>query len=229
MDSARKLLVQTPAPPGDRPSNARTTEIQFGGNEIDIILENGDAGIWYRFEEANWTRDDNDVCMDGSKVTVTGRELTVETPAGIFEDCIEVEYAPTACADAGIRREWWALGVGLVRRHVHNFAGLIEWDLVEYEAGRVEVTFTRGDFDANGTPNISDGVAELNWLFTGGAAPSCERAADVNGDGDINIADAVALLIFLFEGGDIPPEPFLACGPDPTHSEIDCESFAACQ
>ena len=38
--------------------------------------------------------------------------------------------------------------------------------------------FVRGDSNADGTPNLSDAVFILNFLFFGGAAPPCAEAAN---------------------------------------------------
>ena len=41
-------------------------------------------------------------------------------------------------------------------------------------------------------------------------------------------ADAIYSLQALFQMGLSPPEPFPACGTDPTPAELGCEIFAAC-
>lgn len=73
-----------------------------------------------------------------------------------------------------------------------------------------------GDTNGDGNFNISDPVANLNFLFGGGDVAECYRVpdsdpvelsaaglavVDFNGDGSNNIADAVAALNFLFGGG----------------------------
>ena len=63
---------------------------------------------------------------------------------------------------------------------------------------------SRGDFDRNEAINISDAVLLLNFLFVGGAAPSCQPIADTNSDGSVNLSDAVFLLSFLFVSGSAP-------------------------
>lgn len=62
----------------------------------------------------------------------------------------------------------------------------------------------RGDFNSDGTVNISDMTALVSFLFSGGAAPACPDHADVNGDGTTNISDMTYLVAFLFSGGAAP-------------------------
>jgi hypothetical protein len=93
----------------------------------------------------------------------------------------------------------------------------------------VSVTFTRGNANADADTDISDAIGILSFLFTGGKAPPCRKAADITDDGTLDISDGVALLSHLFLGGKAPPEPFAACGIDPTPDELSCESFEPCR
>jgi hypothetical protein len=89
--------------------------------------------------------------------------------------------------------------------------------------------FHRGDANADGGTDLSDGVFVLLFLFAAGEEPPCEDAMDIDDSGDINISDAIDLFNFLFLGSGDPPPPFGdLCGPDPTEDELGCEeSFAA--
>lgn len=81
-----------------------------------------------------------------------------------------------------------------------------------------------GDFNTDGSVNVTDAVALLNHLFGGGDSPPCgdETLAhasnvtilDCNGDGQVNIADPVCALSFLFGGG-APPAAGTDCLPVP--------------
>ncbi|MEM7235516.1 MAG: S8 family serine peptidase, partial [Planctomycetota bacterium] len=82
--------------------------------------------------------------------------------------------------------------------------------------------FIRGDSDASGEIDISDGIFILNWLFIGGPQPPCEAAADVDATNQINLTDAVYLLNFLFLGGTQPPEPYPSCG-DAFDQGLSCD------
>ena len=88
--------------------------------------------------------------------------------------------------------------------------------------------FMRGDSNADGDLNIADAIRTLGFLFGGDAIPSCMKAADANDDGDVNIADAIKTLGHLFGGEGALPDPFGACGPDPTADELTCVSFPPC-
>ena len=67
--------------------------------------------------------------------------------------------------------------------------------------------FIRGDSNGDGTINISDPSATLNWLFLGGGDPPCLSSTDANKDGSINISDPTYTLRFLFLGGAAHPIP----------------------
>jgi hypothetical protein len=88
--------------------------------------------------------------------------------------------------------------------------------------------FVRGDPTGDGTTDISDAVAVLSYLFTGGAAPGCLAAADANGSGKIDVSDAVYIVGFLFLGGAPPRAPYPACGGDPVSGPPGCAAFSAC-
>lgn len=90
--------------------------------------------------------------------------------------------------------------------------------------------FRRGDSDANGLINMTDGIFILNHLFLGGPTPPCRDAADADNDGEVTITDGIYMLNFLFLGGPEPPAPgHEDCGPDPTpEEEPGCESYTSC-
>ena len=93
----------------------------------------------------------------------------------------------------------------------------------------VGTSFKRGDVDASGVVNITDGVFFLNNLFAAGPAPTCDDAADANDDGQKNITDAVFIFNFLFVGGPPPPPPgTVACGLDETDDNLECASYENC-
>jgi len=62
-----------------------------------------------------------------------------------------------------------------------------------------------GDIDGDGRVGRADGRALLDYLFTGGAAPTNLAQADLNGDGSVNIADAMQML--AAENAASPPAP----------------------
>ena len=83
-------------------------------------------------------------------------------------------------------------------------------------------SFRRGDSNQDGGVDISDAIAVLDFLFSGGVAMDCRDAADANDDKEIDISDGMFILNFLFSGGSAaPPAPgHLDCGLDMTEDEL---------
>ena len=91
-----------------------------------------------------------------------------------------------------------------------------------------EPEFVRGDGNASGDVNITDGIFILSFLFAGVQGPQCVDAADADDNGVLNITDGIFILSFLF-GGEAAPPPHEMCGPDPTDDAADCaEEPEAC-
>jgi polyhydroxybutyrate depolymerase len=77
--------------------------------------------------------------------------------------------------------------------------------------------FLRGDANGDGTPDISDAIAILWYLFAADRSPvTCEDRADADDSGEVQITDAVYLLTYLFASGPPPPAPFPRSGFDVT-------------
>ena len=97
--------------------------------------------------------------------------------------------------------------------------------------------FVRGDSNASGTIDLTDGVVTLNFLFTGGEEPACPDAADTDDNGALVISDAVITFSYLFTGGAAPVRPSPTetnfpvedCGVDPTDDTLGCGEFATCR
>ncbi len=68
--------------------------------------------------------------------------------------------------------------------------------------------FLRGDSNGDRGVDLSDAIFDLNYLFSGGAAPQPLDAGDMDGNGALELTDPVYLLMFLFQGGRAPPLPF---------------------
>ena len=62
----------------------------------------------------------------------------------------------------------------------------------------------RGDIDASGILNVSDVTRLVEYLFKGGAPPSCTEEADVDASGVVTVSDVTYLVDFLFRGGQAP-------------------------
>ncbi len=129
------------------------------------------------------------------------------------------------------------VGIAAAARDTSRDGSEIEAVLCNVEvkggAGPGKTVFHRGDANADGSINITDGIFVLNYLFLGGATPPCLEAANPNDDEAVNITDGIYILNFLFLGGSDPappgppPQP---CGPDPEGSAVDlgCEAYESC-
>lgn len=84
--------------------------------------------------------------------------------------------------------------------------------------------FRRGDADTSGKLDISDAVFTLNYLFSGGRAPTCLDAADSDDNGAIQISDPVRSLGFLFLGTQPPAAP----GPENCGLDVAEDGLEAC-
>lgn len=75
-------------------------------------------------------------CVDGSKLVVASRNEVVKVPAGEFTRVVRIDFR-SPCVDGGITSEWFAPGVGLVRREETSIAGPVVSELVQAELGGV--------------------------------------------------------------------------------------------
>lgn len=91
-----------------------------------------------------------------------------------------------------------------------------------YEDATCAPEFRRGDCNNDGAFDLSDAIFGLNFLFTGGNRPACEKACDSNDDGSHDISDASRFLGHLFLGAAQPPDPYVGCGQDGTADSLDC-------
>jgi len=108
------------------------------------VVERGHDGkdhLWYQFNAPvgkTWVMDvasDNPLpCADGATAWIGARAETVSVPAGQFMNVIRIDYIP-AGFDCGIWREWFAPGVGLIRREENSFGGNMVTELVYAELG----------------------------------------------------------------------------------------------
>lgn len=101
------------------------------------------------------------------------------------------------------------------------------WHFQTSEGG---ATFRRGDVNDDGSFDLSDAIAALNWLFLGAATPNCIDSVDFDDNGKTEISDPIAALNYLFSGGPGPRPPGLDCGIDPTgeETELGCAASNGC-
>ena len=75
----------------------------------------------------------------------------------------------------------------------------------------------------------AQGSATCAYLFGSGLTPTCLDTADANDDGAVDLADAIVVLSHLFDNAGPLPEPFGACGSDPTLDDLECSSCSPCE
>lgn len=108
------------------------------------VVEQGPEGerkLWYELDAQvgeSWTMHvapPLPSCEDGAVLTMTARDERVSVPAGDFSRVLRVDRLASQCADAGIVSEWFAPGVGLIRREEQTIAGPVISELVSAELG----------------------------------------------------------------------------------------------
>src|SRR5688572_21031969 len=87
---------------------------------------------------------------------------------------------------------------------------------------------TRGDADANGDLDLTDGILILNYLFLGADPLPCADAGDADDSGSLNVTDAILVFMFVGMGGRPPAAPYPDCGGDTTPDALGCERFPPC-
>jgi hypothetical protein len=88
-------------------------------------------------------------------------------------------------------------------------------------ACNTEYVFSRGDSNGDGSIDIGDVIAVLQYLFNQ-VAIDCVAASDVNDDGQVDISDPINLLGYLFGAG-APPVGGTECTPDPDPADPPLE------
>jgi hypothetical protein len=110
------------------------------GKATVVERSRGNPAVWYQFAsppQKEWTVDlaeEGPPCVDGSIAQVTSRNETVEVPAGIFQNCIKLEFRSN-CNDAGVNEQWFAPGVGLVKQTEDTIGGPLISELVSAKIG----------------------------------------------------------------------------------------------
>ena len=146
-------------------------------------------------------------------------------------DC-EVGDPANGCAVITVPASGIRDGTNVLSFSVHN-ATLASSDLTLIPHLAVTIgeaptdLFRRGDTDSSGLIEITDAIVALEYLFLGGAPPTCPDSADVDDNGTLGLSDAIVLLAALFQGGiEDVPSPGFECGEDPTDDELgDCSTL----
>jgi len=134
---------------------SKTTSLVYSNRNQDVFERGNDRRdyLWYQFGapvgyswEMRFPPEHSESCQDGARLSIGARDEVVTTPAGEFRDVIRIDYQ-TLCQDAGIVSEWFAPGVGLIRREETSFAGPVISELVYAELGKT--TLPRGAYSTS--------------------------------------------------------------------------------
>ncbi len=171
------------------------------------VIEDGEIRLYLDTEELEELEDSDPVAWQATQATIGARVQNNQSLVQAFPGLIdELAVYGDALSDEAI--------------------------CAHYEAGINPQPdapgFRRGDANADGALNVTDGVFVFSYLFAGGDTPPCIKAADSNDTGVVDLTDGVLVLNFLFSTGVEPSPPFAECGPDPTPDELTCDAFAPC-
>jgi hypothetical protein len=166
--------------------------------------------------------------LGGDEVTITGTAFTsVETSSLDFfaagEDPLPLEVLAVVSPTEMRGRTPRSPRLGRYHLRLTNERGSAEL-LDAFDYG-----FIRGEANADGNIDISDGIAILNSLFLGEMGIIiCLDAADTTDDGIIDISDGIRIFLFLFLGGRPPRPPHPEPGFDPTtRDDLGCLDMQA--
>jgi hypothetical protein len=86
--------------------------------------------------------------------------------------------------------------------------------------------FVRGDANSDGEVDLSDLIFTLSYLYLGGQAPACLKAADCDDTDLVDLSDVIYGLSYLYLSGPPIPEPHPNCGIDPTPDDgVSCLAY----
>jgi hypothetical protein len=121
-------------------------DVAYFGHEVVLRVDSANGAI-VKYDRANGTEQPwlsplepvgatfpTEMNPCPTTAEIASRNATISTPAGQFTGALQFNFRPS-CADAGITRQYYALGVGLVRSEETSFAGPIIYELVYYRTG----------------------------------------------------------------------------------------------
>ncbi|MBL9127442.1 MAG: immunoglobulin domain-containing protein, partial [Verrucomicrobiales bacterium] len=145
-------------------------QLSYWGNDEDDEIGRVDGGLPFPSSVAlgqtvKVTRDyyENGVYLEAVTVQFTVANWgSVTVPAGRFEDCLRLRVIYARGGRSGGYEEWWARGVGAVKRRHYPDTGEEQLDLSSYRAlSKPQITLQpRGTSAAEGTP-VSFAVAAV--------------------------------------------------------------------
>ena len=125
-------------------------------SRFDVVSELNAAGgedfLWYMLGAPVGTTWEfrlapgRDSCLSGVSMVVASRTDVVRVPAGEFRNVVRLERrGPVRCGDFALGSEWFAPGVGLIRRQQLTISGLETSELLEAQVGGMLVRHPRYD------------------------------------------------------------------------------------
>lgn len=161
-----------------------------------VYLRTGEVEqMWIDFTAdvgSNWEVSDFDDPGSPIVVTLESETDTVFTPAGAFPNCYRFYFDPDPVGTPWV--EWYARGVGLVRRS-HQGATVTDCELIGAVVDGESVGSDKGDVNGDGVIDIQDVLFIINIILGNKEPDVMQRwAADYNGDSTVNILDVVGLI-----------------------------------
>lgn len=98
----------------------------------------------HTFAIGDSTRIDLGGCQENVAVSLFAKGLSISTPAGQFEDVIELDVSGSQCRDAGVTKLWFAKGVGVVRWSAMTIQGPEHFALSDAHIGTVRYPMSQG-------------------------------------------------------------------------------------
>ena len=101
------------------------------------------------------------------------------------------------------------MGLDTLKKTVNEIRSCMALDTIPV----ISCLFKPGDFNGNGTINLTDIVGLVGHVFKGAAAPVPKCKGDFNGNNILNLTDIVGLVSFVFKGGAKPTPSDVCCKP----------------
>lgn len=141
---------------------------------------------------SSWEVEDFDDRDSPIVVTLQSITDTVFVPAGAFVNCYRFYFDPSS--DDPPWAEWYARGVGLVKRSQYGSA-VTDCELIGAVIDGEAIGTDKGDVNGDGLLDMQDVIFIINIILGLETANVTQRwAADYNSDTTINILDVVALI-----------------------------------
>jgi len=224
----KESIFVVDCPPPCRPP---TILIPIQGSFLLGVIYENPIGVLYRVDGIDFsdTADGKKVQIRGGGTYWQGGEVALLQTMDLELTVVREGVTTTGALLSSEKGPTGAVFPEILAHLVQTNPATIQVFNIDLDA-KPEIRFRRGDANADGTIDISDGVRDLVWLFAlGGLEPECLDAADADANLQIELTDAVYIFTYLFLGGIQPPEPGPnACGFGPA-PRLGCLNYNACK